>query len=210
METIYGSVVLRPTRVGFLVRPNQENFSTVRQIIRLCTCLWGGAFNPIIPVCRTLPSAWKQDPYKQVTASGLADAYTKFFEPDVFVEAESGLAKELGIIESKRFFAQRVVSLKQFYSGDERRRADVTFGLSSLDIYKELYQKEFKFVSRDSRKVAIFKDDHPFCEAVFGAFPQDKNLAYLKKRFVDVCRPEEFSATAKDCLRKWARPSACW
>src|SRR5215472_8850448 len=30
LETIYGSAVLRPTRVGFLVRPKQENL-TVRQ-----------------------------------------------------------------------------------------------------------------------------------------------------------------------------------
>jgi hypothetical protein len=66
-------------------------------------------FNPIIPVCTTLPASWRQHPFKEVTGKGLADAYIRFFEPDVFVEAEAGLAKEVGIVPSKRSISDRVV-----------------------------------------------------------------------------------------------------
>jgi hypothetical protein len=97
LENIYGSVSLRPTRIGFLIRPTQQNVSQVREIIRMCTCLWGGMFNPIIPVCATLPASWRQDQFRGITGKGLADSYIRFFEPDVYVEAEAGLAKEVGI-----------------------------------------------------------------------------------------------------------------
>jgi hypothetical protein len=201
LESIYGSVTLRPTRIGFLVRPTQQNISQVREIIRMCTCLWGGMFNPIIPVCTTLPASWRQDRFKGITGKGLADAYIRFFEPDVFVEAEAGLSKEVGITTSRRFLSERVRSLKQLVGSDGRRQADFVFGLSTLDIYRELYQKEFKFVSRKKRKVALFADDDPYCEAVFGAFSHSRSLAYMKKAYVDICEPDSFSASAANCLR---------
>jgi hypothetical protein len=67
LETIYGSVLLHPTRIGFLIRPTQQNASQLREIIRTCTCLWGGMFNPIIPACATLPTSWRQNHFKEIT-----------------------------------------------------------------------------------------------------------------------------------------------
>ena len=201
METVYGSAGLRPTRIGFLIRPTQQNFSQVREIIRTCTCLWGGMFNPIIPVCAALPTSWRQGHFREITGKGLADAYIRFFEPDVFLEAEAGLAKEVGIADTKRFLEERVIPLKQFVRGEERRRADFAFGLSAFDIYEDLYEKVFRFASRTPRKVAVVDNDDPYCEAVFGTFPSSKKLDYIKKAYQDVCEPEAFSATAENCLK---------
>jgi hypothetical protein len=201
LESVYGSVVLRPTRIGFLVRPTQQNFSQVREIIRTCTCLWGGMFNPIIPVCRVLPAAWRQDHFKEITGTGLAEAYIRFFEPDVFVEAEAGLAKEAGIANVKRFLSERVIPLKQFVRGEGRRHSDFAAGLSAFDIYKDLYQNEFKFASRHPPKVAVFEDADPYCEAVFGVFPHLKALDYIKKAYANVCEPETFPPTAENCAK---------
>jgi hypothetical protein len=158
-------------------------------------------FNPIIPVSTALPPAWRQEHFKEITGQGLADAYIRFFEPDVFVEAEAGLAKEAGVADVKRFLSERTVPLRQFVRSEGNKNADFAFGLSALDIYKDLYQTEFKFVSRKRRKVAIFEDDNPYCEAVFGAFAHSKKLPNMKKAFVDVCEPEIFSATAENCLK---------
>jgi hypothetical protein len=200
VETIHGSVVLRPTRIGFLVRPSQRNFSIVREIIRISGCLWGGMFNPIIPVCAALPMAWRQDHYREITGSGLAEAYIRFFEPDVFVEAEEGLAKEAGIADSKLFFSQRVLPLKQFVKSEERRRAEFAFGLSVFDIYEDLYQNEFQFSSREPRKVGVFTNKDPYCETVFGVFPRTKRTEYLSKAYTEVFVPRFFPATAASCL----------
>jgi hypothetical protein len=167
----------------------------------MCTCLWGGIFNPIIPVCSSLPAPWRKDNFHEITGSGLGDAYIRFFEPDVFVEAEVGLAEEVGIARSKRFGSDRVVSLKQFVAGDGRRRADFLLGLSALDIYRDLYKDEFRFSARKKRRVAIFAEDDPFCEGVFGGFSNSRQLAYFKKSYIDICEPETFNARAADCLR---------
>ena len=86
-------------------------------------------------------------------------------------------------------------------SSEDRRRADFAFGLSAFDIYKDLYQTEFKFASRKPRKVALFQNADPYCEAVFGDFPHVKKLQHLKRTYTDVCEPENFSATAGNCLK---------
>jgi hypothetical protein len=158
-------------------------------------------FNPIIPVCRVLPAAWRQDHFKEITAPGLAEAYIRFFEPDVFVEAEPGLAKEAGIADVKRFLRERVIPLKQFVLGDGRRHSDFAAGLSAFDIYEDFYEKGFKFAFRDPPKVAVLEDADAYCEAVFGAFPHSKSLDHIKKAYSDVCQPETFSATAENCAK---------
>jgi hypothetical protein len=115
MPRLYGSLRLRPTRIGFLVRPSQQSLNTVRQVMRLCYCLWGGYFNPIIPVTKALPAVWKEEPYQRLTGTDLTDGYLHFFEPDVFVEAEEGLAERAGIKDDPiGIGAGRVIKLDEF------------------------------------------------------------------------------------------------
>lgn len=201
METIHGSVRLRPTRIGLLVRPTQKNHALVREFIRTCSCLWGGPFNPIIPVCRSLPKPWRQEAFKEISGGGLADAFIRFFEPDVFVEAEAGLAKEVGIEDSRRSIYSRSVPFKQFTESKRQRRAEFKFGLTAFDIYRELYRKDFRFASREPRKVVLVNDPDPFFESVFGAFPSNENLKYFAKSFEDVFKPSILPATAETCLK---------
>jgi hypothetical protein len=158
-------------------------------------------FNPIIPVCRVLPAAWRQEHFKEITGRGLAEAYIRFFEPDVFVETELGLAKEAGVEDRKTLLSERVIPIKQFLRSEGNRQTDFAFGLSVFDVYKDLYQEEFKFASRKQRKVAIFENDDPYYLAVFGGFPRAKNLAYIKNAYKDICEPEAFSTTAETCLK---------
>lgn len=199
---MYGSVVLRPTRIAFMVRPNQESHAKVREFIRACTCLWGGMFNPIIPVSNVLPAAWRQGHFREITGRGLADAYVRFFEPDVFVEAEPGLAKEAGISDAKHSRSERVVSLKQFVrSGEGRHRSDFSSGLSALDIYRDVYERELKFTSRHPPKIVAFAEANPFFEAVFGDFPLAKEISYFKKAFLTLCEPEILAPTAENCAK---------
>ncbi len=83
MTTLYGSLKLRPTRIGFLVDPT--SLDNVRRIMQVCTCLWGGLYNPIIPVCNELPEQWRD---RERSPQRLTENYLRFFEPDVFVECQ--------------------------------------------------------------------------------------------------------------------------
>ncbi len=124
---------------------------------------------------------------RNTTGRALADGYIDFFEPDVFVEAEPGLAKELGIV-SERHFERRVVPLSEFILTRDSRAPDVAFGLNVFDVYKHRYDRELQFVRRHKPTFADFKKapaSHAFFELVFGVLPSEKELAYVREAYVD-------------------------
>lgn len=88
-------VKLRPTRIGLLVKPKDKK--SVRRFMQICTCLWGGMYNPMIPVFRKGPAEWRSEPWERVRGYSIAKGYLEFFEPDVLVEAETGLSRLAGL-----------------------------------------------------------------------------------------------------------------
>lgn len=202
MSKVSGSVRLRPTRIGLLVRPSQSNHMLIRRFLRLCACLWGGRYNPIIPVARTLPSEWKRRLPRSTSGRTLADGYIDFFEPDVFVEAEPGLAEEVGIV-SGRHFDRRVVPLSEFVVKRDTRGPDFAFGLNVFDVYKHRYDRELQFVRKHTPTFAAFEkadSTHAFFELVFGVLPSQKDIAYVRDAYVDAFEPKAFSPTPESAL----------
>ena len=51
MTDLSAVVRLRPARIALLVRPNDTR--SVRRFMRISACMWGGIYNPIIPVFAT-------------------------------------------------------------------------------------------------------------------------------------------------------------
>lgn len=180
--------------------------------MRLCSCLWGGCYNPIIPVTTTLPTPWRREAYREVTGPGLADAFIRFFEPDVFVEVEDGLAREAGIKASAYAIHDRVTSLDNFIVRDDRRRTDFAFGLNVFDAYRDLYERKYQFVAKKPRHFVLFDEEAPnaFSEAVFGNFPLDQELRYIRDAYIDVFAPDIRQITPQDYLealnKDWSSP----
>jgi hypothetical protein len=132
MITLSATLVLRPTRIGFLIEPHDA--ASLHRIFQTCSCLWGGVYNPIIPVCNALPEVWKDlPPALDPRPTDLAKGYVDFFEPDVFVEAQQGLAASVGITVSDLGFGDpRVVSLDTFCETGNRHGSDVPFGTNGF------------------------------------------------------------------------------
>ena len=86
------NVRLRPIRIGYLV--NSSDMESVRQIMRVNACLWGGQYNPIIPIFDDIPSMWQEE---GVTEQQVTQGYINFFEPDVYVESQEGLLEKAGL-----------------------------------------------------------------------------------------------------------------
>jgi hypothetical protein len=203
MNTVYGSLRLRPTRIGFLVSP--ANMTALRRVMQVCTCLWGGAYNPIIPVCDELPEQWTQRPFPNPTGLELATGYLDFFEPDVFVESETGLAARAGVSDLKLGYAEpRVVSLDAFFEADQSKQPKIPFGLGILDLYQNLYDREFKFVRRHDQQVVLFEtgtDHDAFIEAAFGGFPPEGFLAPLARAYREAFDPQPLAPDADSWLK---------
>ena len=189
------SVRLRPTRIGFLVRP--DDMTALRQVMQVCTCLWGEICNPIIPVCTTLPDAWR-DP-RETSGLLLAQGYIKFFEPDVFVETREGLANEIGLVDSELKYGEPRTIPISIFSNHDYDRLPRPFGTDIGHVYQSLYEREFRFVSRDGDRVAVMGTagaDGAFIEAVVGGFPTEGLLASLQMFYLNAFKPTNIVADA--------------
>jgi hypothetical protein len=177
---------LRPIRFGFVVRPDDTKH--VDEIFRINTCLWGGKFNPIIPFFKRLPSWWEKAGFRLDSAVQVVNGYLDFFEPDFIVEAEAGIAKDLG------FDRRRVLQFDNVMNLDDKRRPIGGIGLSSFELYKELYANEFQFVRRHPQEVikveSIDKALDSYIACIYGGFPKQKALQYFEKGFKEAFDPK--------------------
>jgi hypothetical protein len=193
---------LRPTRIGFLVRPT--DYPSIRRIFQICSCLWGGVYNPLIPVCDSVPEQWKSPPFRNPTGLELARGYIDFFQPDVFVEAEPGLATKAQIEKIELDIREpRVVSLDSFAQAGSRQ-IELAFGLNIFDLYQQLYDREFKFIARHDQRVALFDRGSPadsFVDAAFGQLPESGPLAPLAQAYIDAFNPIRLPFNSENWIR---------
>ena len=196
LARISGSISLRPTRIAFLVRP--ADTASISRIMRWCACLWGGLCNPIIPVGR-YPQCWRQkNRVLRKTDREVALDYMDFFEPDVLVEAQPGLAESIGygaLDESD--FDRQLLSLDELFSSEGEYPPRFQFGLSLRDAYRDIFRTERQFVLRDAPLALIFNETglSPLVETVFGTFPTEDNAQSFRDDFVSVFPPEEIDPT---------------
>lgn len=188
MSNITVHVRLRPVRLAFLVRPDDGNRTL--DIFQVNTCLWGGKYNPIVPYFKEVPSWWDRHDHRFETAEQIINGYLDFFEPDFIVEAESGLADGLG------FDQERVLQLSNLLTreGDRDRNGH---GLSVLNLYTDLYHKEYQFARRQEHDIIdVMPQESTFsmlCACLFGAFPEEPDLKYLNEAFTDAFGPKRIS-----------------
>jgi hypothetical protein len=202
--TVSAEIQLRPTRIGFLVRPT--DLASVRQVMRLCTCLWGGVYNPIIPVFKKPPQEWKSEIYRPSKGTAIARGYVRFFEPDVYVETEPGLleAAGLGAIRQKYAFHSEVITLEQLFKPkDGRNWSEPSLGLNIGDVLGHIYRTEQQFVRRDDRESFLVKPErgNAVAESMFGVYPTAEDVTYITKAYTDVFKPAEVKANPETWRR---------
>lgn len=175
---------LRPVRFGFLVRPDRSQ--SLQRAFEVCTSLWGGKYNPMIPIFARVPRWWDRRGHHFDSASQITNGYLDFFEPDLLVETERGLAEGLG------YSANRVLSIDDILphgAGFDRSG----HGQSVFNLFEHLHQTEFQFSRRHPHDIvnvaAKSKRFAPLSACLFGKFPTDSNLQYLDKAFNEAFDP---------------------
>lgn len=196
MSELSANIRLRPTRIGFLVRPT--DMASVRRIMRLCACLWGGVFNPIIPVFRKPPAEWRPERFERQRGLDVAKGYVRFFEPDVYVEAEQGLIEDagLGALREEHTFEPAVVPLGDLLAArDHRDWAEFSIGLGINDVLGDLYRTERRLSLRDPAEAVMVKAARSgaAAEAMFGVYPLQKDASYFAENYRSVFKPKELA-----------------
>jgi hypothetical protein len=187
MPDISAEIQLRPTRIGFLVRPT--DLTSVRAIMRACACLWGGTYNPIIPVFKRPPKEWKPEIYKRFKGPAIAKGYARFFEPDVYVETEAGLLEEagLGALREQHTLYPQVITLKELFEPEgDRKWSEAGFGLNVHDVLSHIYKTEQQFVRRDKRESVLVKPErgNALTESMFGVYPTSSDVTYIQEAYM--------------------------
>lgn len=192
MSDISINLRLRPIRLAFLIRPDDQKHTL--EVFRINTCLWGGKYNPIIPFFKQLPKWWDKKGHRFESPKQILNGYLDFFGPDFIVEAEKGMAGDLG------FDSNRVLRFSDILMLEGDRDRDGV-GQSVNDIYDDLYKKHFQFAMRHKHNIIHVKHENElfsvFAACIFGAFPTHRKLRYFEQNYKYVFEPQEIVLTDK-------------
>ena len=164
---------------------NQEN---VLEVFRINTCLWGGQYNPIIPV-RKDKNGCLSEKEKQFV-NNLLD----FFEPDLIVEVGVKISNDI------EFDSDRICGMNNFNDRREFHPFPQTqYGQSVEKIYA-LYKQNFNSLDKHNYIHVKTTQDYlkTFLACVFGDFPEEENLKHLEKSYINTFKPTIKTLTASD------------
>ena len=168
------TVTSRPLRLAFLIRPTKEDLEAA---VRLNCSLWGGAFNPIIPLYSRVPKTWDVLPSENSALQKRVLGYLNTFDPDILINMTgAGVPKYIDtttriVGKPEEFWAE--------FPGDDRPKR----GVGIFELYHGLYKKFFEHTRRHPVRVSIptFPDQHHlFWLSLVGGLPANIEAAVIK------------------------------
>lgn len=195
MGRISATIRLRPIRMG-LVAP-EGDMNTLRELLSMCAGLWGGMYNPIIPVhAGQRTGRMRKSPPKDNKIR--ARRYIRHFEPDILVEGEAGLAKYIGVEDGGEGPGEqtRVVHRRRVVGEPPHRAEDVPWvGCDIRNILRNDRGGQEEGTGAGGRpNVRVRAEtDSAVAEALFGTYPWWGPLAEIGEEY-----DRRFGATEAD------------
>jgi hypothetical protein len=170
----HGSVRLRPTRFAFLIPYNDK--PSLLRAIQINTFLWGGQFNPIIPILIRPPRNLPKYLSKTIVRPEYLRHYLDTFDPDLIVR--------LGACEDQNFDTnnREVIPLERILSEVEMFRIP-QHGIGLFEVLNHFASHEDKYVRRHPIKIVVpkFKGKHSlFLASVFGQLSDELDAIFSK------------------------------
>ncbi len=167
-------LTLRPLKFAFLVDP--ADHAALNEAIEINTFLWGGMFNPIIPVFRKLPPVWRER-FHRVTAQTLVAGYLDTFDPDIVVTVGNVMPPKNGV-------GFRDVIPSSEILAEVKENGAPKYGLGLTEVLKHFAEEELQFVRHRPLSIRLPEwDDHYalFFAAAFGAVPNSLAACFREK-----------------------------
>lgn len=169
MAQVTVELKLRPVKFAFLIDPTDE--ASLLEVIRTNSFLWGGAFNPIIPVLGEVSDGWKdrtdeQNPTSKKIIQGYLDAY----DPDIVITFREDLW-------TSKYGDRDIVPFSEILAGVEEEGVP-RFGIGLFEILNQFIEEELKFVRREPLELRLLHSrdsSELFLSSVFGALPDEIN-----------------------------------
>lgn len=180
-------IKLRPIKLAFLVDPRDKK--AVLEAIKINSFLWGGTYNPIIPVLKRVPALWKRNDRSinfRSNAKSITLGYIDTFDPDYFVAIGNCDIKHLDL--DKDF----VISANDILDNVDSEGIPC-YGAGLFEVLNHFLDKELKYTRRQPINfyfTKLEKKSELFLASVLGKLPNN-----IDKLFKDNYRE---SLEAKD------------
>jgi hypothetical protein len=163
-------VKLRPIKLAFLVEPTDRK--AILEAMQISSFLWGGIYNPIIPIFSRAPKVWKKgDPISRYKGKEILAGYLEAYNPDYVVPVGRCVGKKLDVGN------REIISVSEILSGiDEDGTAK--YGVGLFEILSDFYSKELKYKRKKPLEFYLFKlpkQGNLFFTSVFGSLPEKIN-----------------------------------
>ena len=161
------AVTLRPIRFATLVDP--LNRDAVSEAIRINTFLWGGTYNPVIPIFSETPANWGYLPLPAPQPKDILEGYLRSFDPDVLIAC--------GKVDLSSINTQGRTAISAAEVTTPIADSGVPgYGIGLFEVLAEIAKQEFKYVRRDTLKLLVptlgFPGE-PILSAIFGDLPAE-------------------------------------
>lgn len=199
---MFGSIDIRvrPLRLAFLVDP--QSADSLREAIQLNSTLWGGSYNPIIPLYKKTPSSWLDKPLQSPKAESIIKGYIDAFDPDILIQCGKELPKYITTLGLE--IAKSSEIWKRFRSDKGTLRP--MYGIGVFELLNRIFLEHFRYQQKFPVKVII--PEIPvrhglFWAALFGEYPKDirGNVVERFQKAVDLESIEATTSTVGALLR---------
>jgi len=170
----YITVNLRPIRIAFLVDPNDRK--AILRAIRINTCLWGGIYNPIVPVFKRLLKVWADDKINRLSYRSIINGYIDAFDPDYFV-----VMGNLDISRVDKGYREIIKENNTIRKVEDA--ITTSYGLGLFEILDHFIEQELKYVRREPLKICIPKIESQYgllISSLFGSLENRHNDIFEK------------------------------
>jgi len=174
---------LRPLKLAFLVYYN--DMKGLLEAIKTNTFLWGGQYNPIIPIFKHCPKVWIERISRNTRAKDIIQGYLANFDPDFVVPIGRAKETHLDITDRKQ------ISIEEITDGIKKEGLP-KYGIGLREILDHYVKTEFKYVRRKPIHVCFPSFRNPystFMASVFGILDKETSTA-LVKMFGSALNPE--------------------
>ena len=151
LERMFGSITVksRPLRLAFLVPPERV---ALQKVIETNSTLWGGSYNPIIPLYKRPPAAWRMYKGQKVSIAERVCGYLRAFDPDFLVNCTNQPLP--AYVEALN---RPAILLEEIWpSTSPTRWADPPrYGVGIFEILNSIYKDFFELQHRFKRSVLL-------------------------------------------------------
>lgn len=198
---MFGTIELkaRPLRLAFLVDP--RNSDSIREAIQINSTLWGGAYNPIIPMYKKMPPAWEDKPLRAPKAEAVIKGYIDAFDPDLLVQCAREIPSYITTLGLK---IVRPNEIWEYYR-QEKGTLTPKYGLGVFELLNKIFDEHFRYKEKFPLRVVIpgIPSKHTlFWTAFLGEYPKDIQGTVLKRygKALDLEKIEVAPAALKTLL----------